>query len=87
MLSKMTNVPAMLLLPLFLISCSERIPPPPEPIVLLPPESVFKPCEQPVLNGNTWGDIGGYALLLKTSLSLCAEQISILSQWRNVRHK
>ncbi|WP_419722354.1 Rz1-like lysis system protein LysC [Serratia liquefaciens] len=74
-----------LLLVLCLTSCAERIPAPPEPIVLLPPESVFKRCEQPTLQGDTWGDIGSHALALQTALSICAGQVSILNQWRENR--
>ncbi|MHC6129166.1 Rz1-like lysis system protein LysC, partial [Serratia marcescens] len=29
--------------------------------MLFPPESVFTPCEQPKLQGDTWGDIGSHA--------------------------
>ncbi|WP_458368122.1 Rz1-like lysis system protein LysC [Serratia ureilytica] len=50
----MTSAPAALLLVLFLASCAERTPPP-APLVLFPPESVFTPCEQPKLQGDTWG--------------------------------
>ncbi|WP_419722351.1 Rz1-like lysis system protein LysC [Serratia liquefaciens] len=67
---------------LFLSSCAERIPTPPGPIVLLPPESVFKQCEQPTLQGDTWGDIGSHALALQTALSICAGQVATLNQWR-----
>ncbi|WP_432761844.1 Rz1-like lysis system protein LysC [Serratia proteamaculans] len=76
------NAPAALLLVLCLTSCAERVPQPPEPIVLLPPESVFKPCEQPTLQGDTWGDIGSYTLQLQTALSICAGQVATLNQWR-----
>ncbi|EPN9502473.1 Rz1-like lysis system protein LysC [Serratia marcescens] len=72
----------MLLLSLFLTSCAERIPQPPESIVLLPPESVFKTCAKPMLQGETWGDIGSYALALQTALSICAGQVSMLNHWR-----
>ncbi|WP_457852699.1 Rz1-like lysis system protein LysC [Serratia marcescens] len=58
------------------------MPLPPKPIVLLPPESVFRVCERPVLQGNTWGDIGSYALVLQTALSICAGQVATLNQWR-----
>ncbi|AQT55391.1 hypothetical protein AR325_26465 [Serratia marcescens] len=58
------------------------MPPPPKPIVLLPPESVFRLCERPTLQGNTWGDIGSYALALQTALSICAGQVVTLNQWR-----
>ncbi|WP_455872143.1 Rz1-like lysis system protein LysC [Serratia proteamaculans] len=68
---------------LFLSSCAERIPTPPAPIVLLPPESVFKLCEQPTLQGDTWGDAGSYSLALKIALSICAGQVATLNLWRN----
>ncbi|MGM1188143.1 Rz1-like lysis system protein LysC [Serratia liquefaciens] len=77
----MTSAPAALLLVLFLASCAERTPPP-APIVLFPPESVFTPCEQPKLQGDTWGDIGSHALALQTALSICAGQVATLNQWR-----
>ncbi|HAU5648005.1 TPA: hypothetical protein JD336_18920 [Serratia marcescens] len=51
-------------------------------MVLLPPESVFTPCEQPKLQGETWGDIGSHALALQTALSICAGQVATLNQWR-----
>lgn len=81
---KMTSAPAALLLVLFLASCAERTPPPPPPapLVLLPPESVFNPCEQPKLQGDTWGNIGSHALALQTALSICAGQVATLNQWR-----
>jgi len=43
---------------------------------------VFKRCEQPRLQGDTWGDIGSYTLQLKTALSICAGQVATLNQWR-----
>ncbi|WP_418356235.1 hypothetical protein [Serratia marcescens] len=82
MRSKTMSVPAAMLLTVCLSSCAQRIPPPPVPIVLLPPESVFKPCEQPTLQGDTWGDIGSHALSLQTALSICAGQVTTLIQWR-----
>ncbi|MFK3927413.1 Rz1-like lysis system protein LysC [Serratia bockelmannii] len=78
----MTSVLAALLLVLFLASCAERTPTSPAPLVLLPPESVFTPCEQPKLQGNTWGDIGSHALALQTALSICASQVETLREWR-----
>ncbi|MGU8111646.1 Rz1-like lysis system protein LysC [Serratia marcescens] len=78
----MTIAPAALLLVLFLASCAERTPPPPAPLVLLPPESVFTPCEQPKLQGDTWGDIGSHALALQTALSICADRVRVLNQWK-----
>ncbi|WP_455769532.1 Rz1-like lysis system protein LysC [Serratia proteamaculans] len=68
---------------LFLSSCAERIQLPSAPIILLPPESVFKPCDQPMLYGETWGDVGSYSLALKTALSICAGQVATLNQWRS----
>ncbi|WP_308317829.1 MULTISPECIES: Rz1-like lysis system protein LysC [Serratia] len=50
--------------------------------MLFPPESVFTPCEQPKLQGDTWGDIGSHALALQTALSICAGQVATLNQWR-----
>ncbi|WP_444529332.1 Rz1-like lysis system protein LysC [Serratia marcescens] len=79
---KTTSVLAAVLLSLCLTSCAERIPALPEPIVLLPPESVFKPCEMPTLQGDTWGDIGSHTLALQIALSICAGQVATLIQWR-----
>ncbi|HIE3972811.1 TPA: Rz1-like lysis system protein LysC [Serratia marcescens] len=79
---KMTSAPAALLLVLFLASCAERTPPPPAPLVLFPPESVFTPCEVPTLQGDTWGDIGSHALALQTALLICAGQVETLNAWR-----
>ncbi|WP_430969639.1 Rz1-like lysis system protein LysC [Serratia nevei] len=70
-----------LCLPLLLSSCS-RVQPTPQQIVLLPPESVFTPCENPQLHGETWGDAVSYTLSLQTALSICAGQVATLNQWR-----
>ncbi|HGM5351258.1 TPA: Rz1-like lysis system protein LysC [Serratia marcescens] len=78
---KAVNVGIVLCLPLLLSSCS-KTPLAPRQIVLLPPESVFTPCEQPDLQGNTWGDAVSYTLALQTALSICAGQVSTLNQWR-----
>ncbi|WP_428847748.1 Rz1-like lysis system protein LysC [Serratia rubidaea] len=77
----MTTALSVLVLSLFLVSCAEPTLPPAVPLVLLPPESVFKICEQPQL-ASTWGDIGAHALALQTALPLCADQVSTLNQWR-----
>jgi len=50
--------------------------------VPLPPESVFRPCEQPVLLGDTWGDAVSYTLKLQTALKICAGQVATLNAWR-----
>ncbi|WP_221626944.1 Rz1-like lysis system protein LysC [Serratia marcescens] len=71
-----------LCLPLLLSSCS-RTPPAPPQIILLPPETVFTTCEQPELQGNTWGDAVSYTLSLKTALSICAGQVQTLNEWRS----
>ncbi|MGP2837118.1 Rz1-like lysis system protein LysC [Serratia nevei] len=78
---KAVNVGIVLCLPLLLSSCS-RTPPAPQQIVLLPPEAVFNPCEQPELQGNTWGDAVSYTLALQTALLICAGQVVTLNQWR-----
>ncbi|HGM7737304.1 TPA: Rz1-like lysis system protein LysC [Serratia marcescens] len=78
---KAVNVGIVLCLPLLLSSCS-RTPPAPQQIVLLPPESVFTPCEQPSLQGDTWGDAVSYTLTLQTALHVCAEKIETLKEWR-----
>ncbi|WP_422663695.1 Rz1-like lysis system protein LysC [Serratia ureilytica] len=70
-----------MLLSLFLTSCTPRIPSP-ELVTLFPPDSVFKPCDIPILEGDTWGDISSYSLALRTALSLCANQVATLIQWR-----
>lgn len=46
------------------------------------PETVFTPCEQPGLQGNTWGDAVSYTLALQTALLICAGQVVTLNQWR-----
>ncbi|WP_236668216.1 Rz1-like lysis system protein LysC [Serratia marcescens] len=81
----MTSALAALLLPLLLASCAERTSPP--PLVLFPPETVFTPCEQPKLQGETWGDIGSHALALQTALSICAVQIEMLRNWRDMNNR
>ncbi|WP_457644845.1 Rz1-like lysis system protein LysC [Serratia liquefaciens] len=78
---KAINVAIVLCLPLLLTSCS-KMPVPPQQIILLPPESVFIPCEQPTLHGDTWGDALSYALELQTALSICAGQVATLNAWR-----
>ncbi|WP_455678431.1 Rz1-like lysis system protein LysC [Serratia liquefaciens] len=50
--------------------------------MLLPPESVFTPCEQPKLLGNTWGGALNYTLELQTALNICAGQVETLNKWR-----
>ncbi|WP_241972080.1 Rz1-like lysis system protein LysC [Serratia odorifera] len=67
---------------LLLSSCARTQNPAPQQVVLLPPESVFTPCEQPLLSGDTWGDALSYTLALQTALSICAGQVATLNQWR-----
>ncbi|WP_262140635.1 Rz1-like lysis system protein LysC [Serratia ficaria] len=67
---------------LLLSSCSKTPPPAPEQVISLPPETVFTPCEQPELQGNTWGDAVSYTLALQTSLQICAGQVATLNKWR-----
>ncbi|HHJ0460956.1 TPA: Rz1-like lysis system protein LysC [Serratia marcescens] len=76
------NVGIVLCLPLLLSSCS-KTPPAPQKIVLLPPETVFTPCEQPSLQGDTWGDAVSYTLTLQKALHICAGQIEALNFWRS----
>ncbi|WP_430299031.1 Rz1-like lysis system protein LysC [Serratia odorifera] len=71
-----------LCLTLLLSSCSRTQNPAPYQVVLLPPESVFIPCEKPQLQGTTWGDALSYALALQTALSICAGQVATLKDWR-----
>ncbi|HFI5325886.1 TPA: Rz1-like lysis system protein LysC [Serratia liquefaciens] len=71
-----------LCLSLLLTSCSKTPPPAPQQVVLLPPEPVFIPCQQPELHGDTWGDALNYTLALQTALSICAGQVATLNQWR-----
>ncbi len=52
---KMMIAPSAICLVLLLSSCNRTQNPVPQPLVLLPPESDFTRCEQPVLNGTTWG--------------------------------
>ncbi|MGQ5983208.1 Rz1-like lysis system protein LysC [Serratia marcescens] len=82
---KAVNVGIVLCLPLLLSSCS-KTPPAPQQIVLLPPESVFTSCERPNLEGDTWGDAVSYTLRLQTALGICAGQVEILQEWRQVIH-
>ncbi|MGE6472818.1 Rz1-like lysis system protein LysC [Serratia proteamaculans] len=79
---KAINVAIVLCLPLLLASCSKTLPPAPQQVVLLPPESVFTSCEQPQLQGDTWGDAVSYTLSLQTALSICAGQVDTLNKWR-----
>ncbi|WP_425347516.1 Rz1-like lysis system protein LysC [Serratia fonticola] len=74
--------PSAICLALLLSSCSRTQNPVPQPVVLLPPESVFTPCERPILQGATWGDALSYTLALQTSLQICASQVFTLIQWR-----
>ncbi|MDQ9391188.1 MULTISPECIES: Rz1-like lysis system protein LysC [Serratia] len=67
---------------LSLSSCSKTPPSAPEQLISLPPETVFMPCKQPELQGNTWGDAVSYTLALQTALSICAGQVATLNQWR-----
>ncbi|HIF4819300.1 Rz1-like lysis system protein LysC [Serratia marcescens] len=68
---------------LSLSSCSKTPPSAPEQLISLPPETVFTPCQQPELQGNTWGDAVSYTLALQTALSICAGQVDTLNQWRD----
>ncbi|CAI0837919.1 Uncharacterised protein [Serratia proteamaculans] len=79
---KAINVAIVLCLSLLLTSCSKTQPPAPQQVVLLPPESVFTPCEQPPLQGDTWGDALSYTLALQTSLKICAVRVETLNLWR-----
>ncbi|WP_421105827.1 Rz1-like lysis system protein LysC [Serratia marcescens] len=67
---------------LSLSSCSKIPPSAPEQLISLPPETVFTPCKQPELQGNTWGEAVSYTLALQTALSICAGQVATLNQWR-----
>ncbi|WP_232094705.1 Rz1-like lysis system protein LysC [Serratia ureilytica] len=78
---KAVNVGIVLCLPLLLSSCS-KTPSAPQQIILLPPESVFTPCEQPSLQGDTWGDAVSYTIALQTALNICASKVVTLNQWR-----
>ncbi|WP_420834865.1 Rz1-like lysis system protein LysC [Serratia plymuthica] len=69
-------------LALCLSSCARPTAPPSVPLFLLPLESVFTPCEQPQLVGDTWGDAVSYTLALQTSLQICAGRIATLNAWR-----
>jgi len=51
-------------------------------VVLLPPEAVFTPCEQPQLSGDTWGEAVDYTLALQAALRLCAGRVAALNLWR-----
>ncbi|MGQ6214217.1 Rz1-like lysis system protein LysC [Serratia sp. IR-2025] len=48
----------------------------------MPPESVFTPCEQPSLQGDTWGDVVSYTLALQIALSICTGKVVTLNKWR-----
>ncbi|WP_425061513.1 Rz1-like lysis system protein LysC [Serratia marcescens] len=78
---KAVNVGIVLCLALLLSSCSKTSSAP-QQIALLPPESVFAPCEHPQLQGDTWGDAVSYSLRLQTVLHICAGQVASLNQWR-----
>ena len=84
---KATNVVIVLCLPLLLTSCSKTLPLAPQQVVLLPPESVFTTCEQPSLQGDTWGAAVSYTLALQTALSICAGQVETLNAWRTTAEK
>jgi len=46
--------------------------------------SYLMPCDQPLLQGDTWGDVVSYTLGLQTALSICAGQVATLNQWRKL---
>ncbi|WP_422067031.1 Rz1-like lysis system protein LysC [Serratia marcescens] len=81
-MKRLKTIPAPLSLCLALCLSSCARPPAPQTVPLLPPESVFAPCEQPQLQGKTWGDAVSYALALQTSLHICAGQVDTLNAWR-----
>ncbi|MNC56848.1 hypothetical protein D3C75_1064710 [compost metagenome] len=80
---KATSVLLAICLALLLSSCSQRSQQVPKSVVLLPPETVFTPCEHPVLKGETWWDAASYTLALQSALRICAGQVYVLSQWRS----
>ncbi|WP_425280991.1 Rz1-like lysis system protein LysC [Mixta intestinalis] len=65
---------------LLLSSCAQR--PLSAPLLRLPPETLFQPCEQPLFTGKSWGDAVSYSLQLQHSLKICAERIDRLIEWR-----
>ncbi|MFV8985333.1 Rz1-like lysis system protein LysC [Serratia fonticola] len=79
---KTTSVPLAICLVLLLSSCGRTQNPAPQPLIQHPPESVFTPCEQPVLQGKTWGDAVRYTLELQLALSICSGQVDTLNHWR-----
>ncbi|HEJ9094681.1 TPA: hypothetical protein ACOQZT_004473 [Serratia odorifera] len=81
-MKRLNMMPALaaLCLTLCLSSCAQ--PTPPSPVVLLPPEAVFTPCEQPQLSGDTWGEAVDYTLALQAALRLCAGRVAALNLWR-----
>ncbi|WP_447874679.1 Rz1-like lysis system protein LysC [Serratia fonticola] len=79
---KMMIAPSAICLALLLSSCSRTQNPVPQQLVLLPPESVFTPCERPILQGATWGDALSYTLALQAVLQICAGQVGTLNAWR-----
>ncbi|HGL5836873.1 TPA: Rz1-like lysis system protein LysC [Serratia marcescens] len=83
-MKRLKTIPALLslCLVLFLSSCSKTPAPAPEQVIILPPETVFTPCEQPEMAGETWGDAISYTLALQTSLHVCAGQVDTLNAWR-----
>ncbi|WP_434093471.1 Rz1-like lysis system protein LysC [Serratia ureilytica] len=83
-MKRLKTIPALvsLCLPLCLSSCARPPAQPPASLILLPPESVFTPCEQPEIAGDTWGDAVSYTLALQTSLKICAGRIATLNAWR-----
>lgn len=81
-MKRLKTIPAPLSLCLALCLSSCARPPAPQAVPLLPPESVFAPCEQPLLQGESWGDAVSYALALQTSLHICAGQVETLNAWR-----
>nr|WP_260441599.1 hypothetical protein [Serratia fonticola] len=68
---------------LCLSSCSQPSQPIPQTIIMLPPETVFTPCERPLLQGKTWGDALSYTLALQNALQICAGQVTTLNAWRS----
>ncbi|WP_418352177.1 hypothetical protein [Serratia fonticola] len=65
-----------------LTSCSNPVPAP-QPVFLLPPESVFTRCVKPQLQGDTWGDAVSYTLALQTAFLICGGQVETLNAWRD----
>ena len=72
---------AALFLTAFSISCTTKIPAPPEVEYLTPPEVLIQNCPGATIKGKTTGDLVSYNLDLKAALQQCNIDKQKIREW------